>query len=75
MSNMKFKETVFFKILNTIWRTWKKIGRFIGIVIGYIISIIIYVVFISPVAIFIILFTDYLGIKKKVNSNWILRKE
>ena len=40
-------------MLKNVWKLWKKIGFFIGNLISYIISIIIYLIVITPVGIVI----------------------
>ena len=58
------------RILKLIWRYWKKFGLFLGHVIGTIISILLYIFFITPFAVVIKITTDYFNIKSKRESNW-----
>ncbi len=62
-------------IFKKIWRAWRKIGQFIGNTIGYIISTVLYIVFVTPVGIVIRIFTDYFNIKNKSSSNWTVKEQ
>ncbi|MBN1897259.1 MAG: hypothetical protein JW827_00660 [Spirochaetes bacterium] len=62
-------------MLKKIWKYWKKFGLFIGTLIGIVISTVLYIVVISPFGIIISLFADYLGVRSRSRTNWVLRKQ
>jgi len=57
-------------IFKKVWNIWKKFGHFIGTVI----SLIIYIIFITPFGIVIRLSKDYLGEKSYRKSMWLKKK-
>ncbi len=61
-------------IFKKIWYIWEKIGFFIANLIGFIISIVLYISIITPFGIIIRVTTDYLNIKNKKETMWIEKK-
>ncbi len=59
------------RILKLIWNYWKRFGRFIATIVSYIISILVYIIIITPFGIIVRFSSDYLRIKNLKDSSWI----
>lgn len=59
-------------ILNKIWATWKRVGRFIGDLIARVVLSLFYFTLFVPFVVVVRLFSDSLGMKIKANPSWWL---
>lgn len=65
------------KLISNLWKIWKKFGTFIANTIGIILSILAYIVVVTPFGITISLFKDYLKLKirpEQIKTMWIDRE-
>lgn len=61
------------RILSTIWNAWKKVGRFIGDMIGRVFLMVFYFTIVLPFGLGARLFGDLLDMKKGKGSAWLER--
>lgn len=62
------------KFLRKFWAVWKKVGQFMGDIIGRIVLTLFYFTIFLPFGLIMRLFRDPLNIKQQIPSRWQARK-
>jgi hypothetical protein len=60
--------------LRTVWKVWKRIGRFMGDVIGRVFLTVFYFTLFVPFAVGVLLRGDPLRIRPHVRAQWLERR-